>query len=164
MKFIYFLLCVYPIISNCQQITIGIAGSYGTKLEKGGFNLNAGYLVMENSSLEVGFTKYFEGEKRVGILDLYTTSWILDLEFLYYFLSNKLVSVYVIGGINWTNVNLEVYENGTFMRENDAGSRPGLIYGIGAHFGKHALVPFLETRYQTGQEQWIFNIGAKIRI
>jgi len=161
MKYILFIFLFLPFVSNCQKATFGVAGSYGTEIERGGINLGVGYFVRGNSSLEIGFTKFLDKEWVVRNFDLQATSWIIDLEFLQYFFRNNVVSIFIIGGVNWTNYTIEIYESGTFIGENNAASGPGLIYGIGADFGKHDFIPLVEAKYQTGFDQWVLNLGVK---
>jgi len=161
MKYILFIYLFLPFVSNCQKVTFGVAGSYGTEIERSGINLGVGYFVRGNSSLDIGFTKFLDKEWVVRNFDLQATSWIMDLEFLQYFFTNEVVSIFVIAGVNWTNYTIEIYESGTFIGENNAASGPGLIYGIGVDFGKHDFIPLVEIKYQTGFDQWVVNLGVK---
>ena len=124
MKYIVFIFLFLPFGSNCQKVNFGVAGAYGTEIERSGINLGVGYFVRGNSSLDIGFTKFLDKERVVRNFDLHSTSWIIDLEFLQYFLTNEVVSIFVIAGVNWTNYTIEIYESGTFIGENNAASGP----------------------------------------
>lgn len=153
MKKILFVVAIMALVASSAnaQFKFGGGVTMGTKMgidddgdEKMGFGINVrgDYYFSEKFSVAPGFTYFFPGSPD-GI-DL--SAWQLNADAHYHFYSNESVSVYGIGGLNYSSMKAEfdltdflgefgdVLSVGGSAEETD--NEIGIDLGVGANFGK----------------------------
>lgn len=138
-----------PFISNAQdQTKIGGYLAYGTEIENIGIGVNAEFPIADKLTIAPGFT-YFLPKDEYGV----KVNWFeVNGNINYYFLDTSSISVYGLGGLNYSSVKVS-YDNSTAFgafgsSASVSDGRFGLNLGGGANFeiGSNIL-PFAELKY-----------------
>lgn len=133
-------------ISAQTETTIGGLVAYGTEIESVGIGANAEFPILEKLTLSPSFIYFLPKEAGLSKINWFE----LNANANYYFLDQETVSVYGIGGLNYSSVKV------TFDGENDlfgndfsaSDGRVGLNLGAGANFSIGGrLIPFTEIKY-----------------
>ena len=136
--------------------------AFGTEIESAGIGLNAEFPIAAVSKLSIAPSFIFYFPKTNSFIK--TTLWELNINANYYFTSNDKVSLYGIGGLNYTTVKVKTDFSSIGYGEGSASdSSVGLNLGAGANFivGK-TFVPFAELKYTLGDfDQLVLAAGVK---
>lgn len=124
------------------QTKIGAHAAYGTEIENMGAGVNAEIGLMNKLSVAPSFTYFFP--KDYGSLE--QRMWEANANAHYYFLNTPIVGFYGLGGLNYSNVEVESDWWGNTISDSDA--KLGFNVGAGTNFniaGK--ITPFAELKY-----------------
>lgn len=161
-KFTFTLLFVMGCFFSLQaqdQKRVGALLAYGSEIESLGIGLNAEFPAMENLTIAPSII-YYLPQKEFGI----SVNWLeVNANANYYFISDEKMSVYALGGINYSSISAST-DGGLGMGSYKASEgRLGLNLGGGINIETGGnLIPFGELKYvliQGGQ----LVIGAGIK-
>ncbi|WP_246296737.1 outer membrane protein [Winogradskyella vidalii] len=135
-----------PFISNAQDETkLGGYLAYGTEIENIGIGVNAEFPIAEQLTIAPSFT-YFLPKDEYGV----KVSWFeVNANANYYFVEASGVSVYGLGGLNYSSVKVSYDDTFGFGGDYSASDgRFGLNLGAGANFEiGSSILPFAELKY-----------------
>lgn len=127
-----------------ENTKIGGMLAYGTEIENVGIGVNAEFPIMEKLTIAPSFIYFLP--KDFGPIKI---NWFeFSANANYYFLSQPNLSVYGLGGLNYTSVKTK-WDN-TFFGQSASASdgRFGLNIGGGANFDiGSSITPFAELKY-----------------
>lgn len=126
-----------------EETRIGGFLAYGTEIKNVGIGVNAEFPIIENLTISPGFI-YYLPKKEYGI----KVNWFeVNANANYYFISQDNMSVYGLGGLNYSSVKVSV--DATWMGNYSASDgRFGLNLGGGINFKiGGSLIPFAELKY-----------------
>lgn len=136
-----------PFISYAQdQTKLGGHLAYGTEIENIGIGVNAEFPIADQLTIAPSFT-YFLPKDEYGV----KVEWFeVNGNVNYYFVDESGVSVYGLGGLNYSSVKVS-YDNSTVLGafgESASDGRFGLNLGAGANFEiGSSILPFAELKY-----------------
>jgi hypothetical protein len=150
---------VFTAASNAQIRVGGMLG-YGSQISQWGLGLNGEFFINEKMAIAPSLLFYFP-EKSGGYKYSY---WELNGNFHYYFLSQEVVSLYGLAGLNMTTARIR--RNNDFINGVDrSNSQAGLNIGFGANFNLGTVIPFAELKYIAGNiDQAVLFLGVKLPI
>ncbi|MBT1702812.1 outer membrane beta-barrel protein [Chryseosolibacter indicus] len=141
------------------QIRVGGMLGTGTDIDRWGLGINAEYLFNEKMGVAPKLFFYFPEDTGVGKISF----WELNADFHYYFLSEDVVSVYGLAGLNFLFGKIN-YDNDLFL-DDRSDSDVGLNLGVGANFFVGKVIPFAELKYVAGgADQAVIFLGVKFPI
>lgn len=160
-----FLLSIGLLLLTCQyavaQDNVRIGGKllYGSEIENLGIGATAEIPVMDKLVIAPDISFYFPKSDR-GVK---TNIFELNANGNYYFLQEDNISVYGLGGLNYTHVKAK-YDN-DFVDDSSDGEF-GLNIGGGANFEiGQSFLPFAEIKYVLGDfDQLVIAAGVKFNI
>lgn len=129
--------------SSAQDETrIGAMLAYGTEIENIGIGANAEFPIIENMTISPSFIFYLPKDE-YGV----KINWFeVNANANYYFLKDE-ISVYGIGGLNYSSVKVS-YDDEFFGGGSASDGRFGLNLGGGANFDiGGSILPFAELKY-----------------
>ena len=132
---------------NAQTETkIGGFLAYGTEIENIGIGVNAEFPIMDKLTIAPSFIYYLPKEE--GFIKV---NWFeFNANANYYFMDEESISIYGIGGLNYSSVKVSFDGDNSFLGENYSSSdgRIGLNLGAGANFNIGSKIePFAELKY-----------------
>ncbi|MBF8149123.1 outer membrane beta-barrel protein [Winogradskyella sp. F6397] len=141
-----FIAVLAPFVSNAQdQTKLGGYLAYGTEIENIGIGVNAEFPIADQLTIAPSFT-YFLPKDEFGV----KVNWFeLNGNVNYYFVDSSNISVYGLGGLNYSSVKVSYDDAVGFGGDFSASDgRFGLNLGGGANFeiGSNIL-PFAELKY-----------------
>lgn len=141
---IVFLCCTLHFAHAQGETRIGALLAYGTEVENLGIGANAEFPIMDKLTISPSFI-YYLPKDQVGV----KVNWFeINGNANYYFLEQDNLSVYGLGGLNYSSVKVK-YDGpyGDLIDYGAADGRFGLNIGGGANFilGNH--MPFAELKY-----------------
>jgi outer membrane immunogenic protein len=132
-------------VAHAQNDTrIGALLAYGTEVENLGIGANAEFPILDKLTISPSFI-YYLPKDQVGV----KINWFeINGNANYYFLDQDKLSVYGLGGLNYSSVKAKY--DGPYSGLIDYGAsdgRFGLNIGGGANFILGNLMPFAELKY-----------------
>ncbi len=128
-----------------EDIRIGAFLAYGSEIENMGIGVNAEFPILENLTIAPSFIYYLPKEE-FGV----KINWLeLNANANYYFVANEGISVYGMGGLNYSSVKVS-YDNNYLFGSNYSATdgRIGLNLGGGINFNIGSrFVPFATVKY-----------------
>lgn len=125
-----------------ENTCIGAFLAYGTEIENIGIGVNAEFPILKNLSLSPAVIYYFP-KKDYGL----TMNWIeVNANANYYFVNQDFMSVYALGGLNYSSVKVAFDEEWLGSYSSTEG-RFGLNLGGGINFNIERITPFAELKY-----------------
>ncbi|MEM6321754.1 MAG: outer membrane beta-barrel protein [Bacteroidota bacterium] len=130
------------------QLQLGGGLTFGTGIEKLGFNLRGTYEIQDNFLVAPGVNFFFKDK---SLADASTSYFSVDLDARYNLITiADEVTIYPVGGLNIFSVNNSGATNGIRFREED-GIQVGLNLGLGAQIETlTSLNYFGEFRFTVG--------------
>lgn len=128
-----------------KDIRIGAFLAYGSEIENMGIGANAEFPILENLTVAPSIIYYLPKEE-FGI----KFNWLeLNANANYYFLSNESLSVYGMGGLNYSSVKVSYSDDYLFGNGySSTDGRIGLNLGGGIHLNLGSpIVPFAAVKY-----------------
>lgn len=141
---IVFLCCTLHFAHAQDETRIGALLAYGTEVENLGIGANAEFPIMDKLTISPSFI-YYLPKDQVGV----KVNWFeINGNANYYFLEQDNLSVYGLGGLNYSSVKVK-YDGpyGGIIDYGGADGRFGLNIGGGANFILGNLTPFAELKY-----------------
>ncbi len=144
LKVLLFVMILCVITEANAQTKVGGGVFYASKLENVGISVNGNYFFSDNFSAAPSFTYFFEKDN---------LNWsMLDLDVNYHFAELDFATVYGVGGLNVTFVEVLGY----------TGSNTGLNLGLGLAMPlSDAMTLCPEIKYTLGDGDF-FRIGLKL--
>lgn len=130
--------------TQAQESTrIGGFLAYGTEIENIGIGANAEFPIMENLTISPSFIYYLPKEE-YGM----KMNWFeVNANANYYFVSQDNMSVYALGGLNYSSVKVS-FDNARLGNYSASDGRFGLNLGGGINFKIGGnITPFAELKY-----------------
>lgn len=160
------ILLVLPSAVKAQEdTTLGAFLAYGTEIENIGIGANAEFPIMESLTISPSFIYYLP--KSEGPVDI---NWFeVNANANYYLLQESSMSIYAIGGLNYSSVETSIDDDAFGGFGNDiSGSdgRFGLNLGGGANFDiGSGITPFAELKYVIiDGGQLVLGAGVRFKI
>ena len=128
-----------------ENTRIGGFLAYGTEIENIGIGANAEFPIMENLTISPSFIYYLPKEE-YGM----TMNWFeVNANANYYFVSQDNMSVYALGGLNYSSVKVSFDDDyGILGNYSESDGRFGLNLGGGINFKIGGnITPFAELKY-----------------
>lgn len=146
MKTIMVTLCMvtFSFLSvNAQEDTrLGAMLAYGTEIENIGIGANAEFPIMENLTISPSFIYYLPKEE-YGM----KMNWFeINANANYYIVSQDNMSVYALGGLNYSSVKVS-FDDAWLGSYSSSDGRFGLNLGGGVNFNLGGITPFAELKY-----------------
>lgn len=128
-----------------EETRIGTFLAYGTEVENIGIGANAEFPIIENLTISPSLIYYLPKEE-YGV----KWSWLeVNANANYYFVKEKNLGVYALGGLNYSSMKVSYDESLGFGGNSSASDgRFGLNLGAGANFHiGGSIIPFAELKY-----------------
>lgn len=152
------------ISTQAQEDTrLGAFLAYGTEIENLGVGVNAEFPIAEKITLSPSFIYYLPKEE-FGV-DL--NWWEINANVNYYLLNESNLSLYAIGGLNYSNVSVSISDSIPGIGDiSSSDGRFGLNLGGGANFNIGSnITPFAELKYVIiDGGQLVLGAGVRIQI
>lgn len=128
-----------------EQTRIGAMLAYGTEIENIGVGVNAEFPIIENLTISPSFIYFFPKEEYIVKINWFEVNANAD----YYFVNQDNMSVYALGGLNYSSVKVSFDDNyGIFGNSSSSDGRFGLNLGGGINFKIGGnIIPFAELKY-----------------
>ena len=128
---------------NAQEDTrLGAMLAYGTEIENIGIGANAEFPIMENLTISPSFIYYLPKEE-YGM----KMNWFeVNANANYYFVSQDNMSVYALGGLNYSSVKVS-FDDAWLGSYSSSAGLFGLNLCGGVNFILGAFTPFAELKY-----------------
>ena len=158
------MICTLGIFTVTAQTETKIGGflAYGTEVNNIGIGVNAEFPIMEKLTLAPAFIYYLP--KTEGFVK---TNWFeFNANANYYFLQEDNLSVYGIGGVNFSSIKFSVEESLFFGSDlSSSVSNIGLNLGGGVNFNIGSKIePFAELKYVIiDNSQLVLAAGVRYR-
>lgn len=144
---------------KAQTNNIGAGLAYGSEIDRVGLGINAEFMIMPKLSIAPSFN-YFLTEKNYYVT---VRLWEINGNVHYYFMDNDKISVYGLGGLNYTKASAK----SSILNYPHASSSGGLGVNIGGGFKYHLnnqWSPFSELKYVIGDyDQLVLLVGMKFK-
>lgn len=141
------------------QFRVGAMLGTGTEIDRWGLGVNAEYLFNEKMGVAPKLFFYFPEDVPGAKLSF----WELNADFHYYFLSEDIVSIYGLAGLNFLFGKIN-YDNDLLL-DDRTNNDVGLNLGIGANIHVGTVIPFAELKYVAGDaDQAVIFLGVKFPI
>ena len=140
-----FILGVFLTAQSQEDTRIGAFLAYGTEIENIGIGANAEFSIIENLTIAPSLIYYFPKEE-FG----FKMTWLeVNANANYYFVANEGISVYALGGLNYSSVKVSYDDSFSFGGDFSASDgRFGLNLGGGINIETPgSIVPFAELKY-----------------
>lgn len=162
MKHVLTTICVVlmtGMLVKAQTNNIGAGLAYGSEIDRVGLGVNAEFMIMPQLSIAPSFN-YFLTEKNYYVT---VRLWEINGNVHYYFLDNEKMSVYGLGGLNYTKVSAK----SNILNYPHSSSSGGLGVNLGGGFKYHLndqWSPFAELKYVIGDyDQLVLLVGMKLK-
>ncbi|TRX62362.1 outer membrane beta-barrel protein [Carboxylicivirga sp. M1479] len=178
MKKVLLLVAVMAMVASASMAQVKFGGglTLGTKMGLNdsyeevagvGLNVRATFDISEKFKIAPGFTYFFPGSP--DGMDM--SAWQLNADAQYHFYSNESISIYGIGGLNYSHAKVE-FDAGDLLDDlfgedissfipmgaataEESDNKIGVDLGAGINFGKF----YGEIKYDTAFEQMAFSVG-----
>jgi hypothetical protein len=158
--FLLVVLSLTAYTSTHGQIRAGGMIGYGSEVERWGIGANAEFFLNEKMAVAPKLLAYFP-EKRNGFRYSF---WEIDADFHYYLLSQDVVSVYGLAGLNALFAKATV-DDVSLPDEDRSDSDIGLNLGIGINLMIGNVIPFGEVKFVAGSaDQGVLLLGVKFPV
>jgi outer membrane protein X len=146
--------------ASYAQVRIGGFLGYGSEVEQLAIGANAEFFLNEKMAIAPSIAFYLPEESGPYKLSV----WELNGNFHYYFVSEDMISVYGLGGLNFTSVHLN-YDGPGFGGDNSE-TEIGLNLGGGINFKvTDKIIPFGELKYAISDfDQVAIFFGVKFQL
>lgn len=144
-----------------EKTRIGGFLAYGTEIENLGIGVNAEFPIINNLTISPSIIYYFP-KNESGV----KTNWFeLNANANYYFVNQATMSVYALGGLNYSSVKVSFKETWLGNYSSSDG-RFGLNLGGGINFKVGgSIIPFAELKYVIiDGGQLVAGAGAKFNL
>jgi len=142
---------------------IGAFVAYGSEIENIGAGVNAEFPIIENLTVSPSFIYFFPKEEYGMKWSWFEVSGNAN----YYFVNEEKLSVYALGGLNYSSVKVSYDESFGFGGSSSASDgKLGLNFGAGANFNVGgSIVPFAELKYVIIEGgQLVAGVGVKFNL
>lgn len=125
-----------------EETRIGAFLAYGTEIENIGIGANAEFPIIENLTISPSLIYYLPKEE-YGM----KMNWFeVNANANYYFVSQDNMSVYALGGLNYSSVKVS-FDDAWLGSYSSSDGRFGLNLGGGVNFNLGGITPFAEIKY-----------------
>jgi outer membrane protein X len=148
--------------ASYAQVRIGGFLGYGSEVEQLAIGANAEFFLNEKMAIAPSLAFYLPEENGPYKLNV----WELNGNFHYYFVSEDMISVYGLGGLNFTSVHVKIDGGGFFDDVDDSETEIGLNIGGGINFKvTDKIIPFGELKYAISDfDQVAIFFGVKFQL
>ena len=155
--FLVCFLCIGISAASFAQARIGGMLGYGSETEQWGLGVNGEFFFHERMAITPSLFFYFP-ETHGGFKFSY---WEANGDFHYYFLSQDVVSLYGLAGLNLTTAKVR-RDNNFIDGGESSNSEAGINLGFGANLKLGSIIPFGELKYVAGDiDQAVLFVGLK---
>jgi opacity protein-like surface antigen len=158
--------------SSFAQVSINPGIAYGSEIENLGITVGAEYFVSEKVSIAPDIIYYFTKKESTVFagsdIEIKANLWELNGNVHYYFVDNSSISVYGLGGLNYSHagVKYKQTEVGSGIVEaefEDDDGEIGVNLGVGANFSiRQNFTPFTELKYVgVSTDQLVITAGVR---
>jgi outer membrane immunogenic protein len=146
--------------ASYAQVRIGGFLGYGSEIEQLAIGANAEFFLNEKMAIAPSIAFYLPQEDG----PVKTNLWELNGNFHYYFVSEDMISVYGLGGLNFTTVHVKF--DGFGADFDDSQTEIGLNLGGGINFKvTDKIIPFGELKYAISDfDQVAIFFGVKFQL
>ena len=125
-----------------ENTRIGGFLAYGTEIENIGIGANAEFPIMENLTISPSFIYYLPKKEY-----MVKVNWFeVNANANYYFINQDNLSVYALGGLNYSSVKVS-FDDAWLGSYSSSDGRFGLNLGGGVNFNLGVITPFAELKY-----------------